>query len=227
MNKKLIWTIVFLIGAYTVAQAVADVAATKFVQMWGIALPAGSIMFALTFTLRDLVHKRLGRDWARAAIVFAAIANIVQAIYLQWMANMPAPPFVDPEYTLAWSNIFALVPSITIASIIAEVVSELCDTEVYHFWLHKMIDERGWPQWTAVVASNVVALPIDSFIFATLAFTLLPLLLGGESLPIGAALTLVVGQIAWKAAVTAVSLPTIYLVKRKPISAASELKALA
>ncbi len=217
MSKKVVWTVVFLIGAYTVAQAVADVAATKLVEMWGIALPAGSIMFALTFTLRDLIHKRLGRQWARAVIVFSALANIVQALYLQWMANMPSPVFVEPEYVTAWSAIFALVPSITIASIIAEVISELADTEVYHFWIKRLVDGKRWPQWTAVAASNAVALPIDSFIFATLAFTVLPHFLGGEPVTLGVALSLTMGQVAWKAAVTVISMPTIYLVKRKPL----------
>lgn len=218
MKKSTVWAVVFLIGAYVVAQAVADVAATKFVEMWGIVLPAGSIMFAFTFTLRDLVHKRLGRDWARAAIVFSAVANIVQAVYLSWMANMQAPVF----YGLAdaWSAIFAIVPSITIASITAEVISELIDTEVYHIWYAKLIDERRWPQWTSVLVSNAVSLPIDSFIFGTLAFVVLPLVLGGEPVTFGQAMSLVGGQIVWKAVVTLASMPTIYLVKRKPLDVA-------
>lgn len=216
MNRKTIWAIVLIVGSYLVAQAIADVAATKFVTMWGITLPAGSIMFALTFTLRDLIHKRLGREWARAAIVCAAIFNIAQAVYLAWMASMGSPEFFG--LADAWNAIFAIVPSITVASIIAEVCSELVDTEVYHFWYEKMVDVRKLPQWTAVLASNAVALPLDSLIFGTLAFSVLPMVLGGDVLPIGAALELVAGQIVWKAAVTIISLPTIYAVKRKPIA---------
>ena len=201
---------VFLVGIYIGAQVIADVAATKMVTMWSITLPAGSIMFALTFTLRDLIHKRLGKEWAIAAIWTAAFVNIVQAVYLVWMANMDSPPFY--QYHEAWSAIFALVPSITLASIIAELVSELVDTAVYHWW-YKNLVSKGFFQWTAVVASNFVSLPLDSFLFGTLAFVVLPLVFGGEPITLAAAMAIVGGQIVWKVAVTLVSMPAIYLVR--------------
>lgn len=216
LRKGTIWTIVLLVGAYLVAQAVADVAATKFVTMWRISLPAGSILFALTFTIRDLIHKRLGKEWARAAIVIAALFNILQALYLSWMAAMDAPPFY--AYTEAWSAIFAIVPSITVASIIAEVCSELVDTEIYHFWYEHVVDKSKWPQWTAVLASNLVSLPLDSLIFGVLAFTVLPTVFGGETLPVLNSLALVAGQIVWKALVTLVSMPAIYAVPKRKLS---------
>jgi uncharacterized integral membrane protein (TIGR00697 family) len=208
--KKAIYVAVFLVGIYIGAQVIADVAATKMVAMMGIILPAGSIMFALTFTLRDLIHKRLGKDWAIAAIWTAAVVNVASAAYLVWMANMDAPPFY--QHTESWSAIFALVPSITVASIIAELTSELVDTAVYHWWYKNLVPKGAW-QWTAVVASNFVSLPLDSFIFATLAFVVLPNVFGGEPLPFNIAMGLVVGQIAWKVAVTIISMPTIYLVR--------------
>jgi hypothetical protein len=210
-NKRAVWAIVFLVGGYVLCQAVADVGATKFVDLGGIVLPAGSLMFALTFTLRDLVHKRLGKVWAQAAIVAAGTFNVVQSLYLAWMGRIPAPVWF--EAADAWSTIFALIPSITFASIIAEVASQWVDTEVYDFWRRAV----NLPQWTRVLASNAVSLPLDSFVFGTLAFSVLPLVFGGEVLPLGTALNLVVGQIVWKAAVTVVSLPGIYLVREGSI----------
>lgn len=208
LNKKEIWTIVILSGAYLVFQAIADIGATKLIQLGNIVLPAGTVIFTLTFTLRDLIHKRLGKEWARACIVTAGLLNIIMAGYLALMARMPAPVFF--EMSSAWNSIFGLVPSITIGSICAEVISELIDTEVYHTWKSKF---NKIPQWTGVLVSNAVSLPIDSLIFASLAFTLLPLVFGGTSLPIGVALSLSLGQIVWKGIVTVASLPLIYLIK--------------
>jgi len=207
-----VWAIVFLVGAYVLAQAVADVGATKMVELWGIVLPAGSLMFAFTFTLRDLVHKRLGVRWARAAIAAAAMFNVVQSLYLAGMARLPAPLFFAQGE--AWGQIFALIPSITLASIIAELVSELIDTEVYDFWRRKL---AGLPQWTRVLASNAVSLPLDSLIFGILAFNLLPRVFGGDVTPVPVALQVVAGQIVWKAIVTVVSIPGIYLVREGSI----------
>lgn len=217
MDRKTIWAIVALVGGYVLAQAVADVGATRLVQIGRLVLPGGTFIFAATFTLRDLLHKRLGKEWARAAIVMAAVFNIIQSVYLAWIGRLPYPPF----YAVgdAWGQAFALVPSITLASIIAEVVSELVDTEVYHAFVQR-VGQRF--QWARVLVSNAVSLPLDSVIFSTLAFVLLPRLLGGDVLPLGAALSLGMGQIVYKAAVTLVSLPTIYLVAEKPLLPAAQ-----
>jgi uncharacterized integral membrane protein (TIGR00697 family) len=204
MSRRNVWTVVILVGGYVLLQAVADIGATRLVQIGSATMPAGTFVFALTFTWRDLLHRRLGREWARAAIVAAGALNIVQAGYLWAVAQLPAPAFY--AHAEAWGAIFALVPAITLGSIAAEVVSELVDTEVYHAL-------RRGPRWLAVLASNAVALPLDSLLFGTLAFTLLPLVFGGGSLALGDSLALVRGQIVWKAAVTVVSLPLIYAVR--------------
>jgi len=212
MNKKTIYAIVFLVGGYILAQAVADVGATKLIEVKGVVMPAGTIMFALTFTLRDLLHKRLGRDWARAAIIAAGVFNVIQAGYLAWMARVPSPVFFGLGE--AWAAVFSVVPAITAGSIIAELISELIDTEVYHLVKKKA---EKLPQWTRVLISNGISAPIDSFIFAALAFTILPPIFGGEALPLAAAFGITSGQIIFKYIVTAVSMPTIYLVKDESI----------
>lgn len=211
VSKRAIWMIVLLVGGYVLCQAVADVAATKLVQIGSITMPAGTFIFAVTFTLRDLLHKRLGKEWARAAIVLAGVFNVVQATYLATVGTLPSPDFY--HLTGAWGTIFALVPSITAASIIAEVISELVDTEVYHSWQRRF---TFLPQWTRVLVSNAVSLPLDSLIFGTLAFSILPRLFGGGIVPFSVAMSIVCGQIIWKGIVTVISLPLIYLVKEKP-----------
>jgi hypothetical protein len=145
-------------------------------------------------------------------IVMAAGFNLAMAIYLQVMAALPAPsfyPFAD-----AWSAIFSFVPAIVFASIAAELVAELIDTEVYQWWRTTRGDA---PQWTRVLVSNAISLPIDSFLFATLAFVLLPPLFGTEALPLAALPPIIAGQVLLKAAITLVSMPLIYLVKEEPL----------
>lgn len=212
MKRTTVWTIVALVGLYVMCQAIADVGATRMVSLADIIMPGGTFIFALTFTLRDLVHKRLGKEWARAAIVLAAVFNIMLALYLAGIARLAFPPFFAVGE--AWNSIFAIVPAITVASILAELVSELIDTEVYHIWRENL---PKWPQWTRVLASNAVSLPIDSVVFGVLAFTVLPVVFGGQVSPLGIAIRLSAGQIVWKAAVTLISMPVIYLVKDEPL----------
>lgn len=212
MKTRTIWAVVALVASYVLFQAVADVGATKLIEIAGITMPAGTFVFAITFTLRDMLHKRLGKQWAQAAIVVAGLLNIVQAAYLAIMARVPAPVYYANAE--GWNAIFAVVPAIALGSIIAEMVSELIDTEIYSFWKNRF---GHLPQWTRVLVSNVISLPIDSLIFATMAFVVLPPLFGAEAVPFFVALSLTGGQIVFKGIVTLVSLPGIYLVKEKPL----------
>jgi queuosine precursor transporter len=214
MTKKSIWIIVSLVGIYIACQLIADVGATKMVQIGTIVIPGGTLIFALTFTLRDLIHKKLGKDWATVSIVLAAFSNILLAVYLFGLTKLPSPAFF--QMGDEWNAIMAIVPAITIASIIAEIISELVDTEAYQFWWDKF---PKYPQWSRVLFSNMISLPIDSIIFGALAFTILPPLFGGTSMPFGSAVMLAVqGQIVYKAFITIISLPLIYTVSSEPIT---------
>ena len=209
MSKQTIKAVVLLIGTYIMAQAIADVGATKFVEIGGIVMPGGTFIFALTFTLRDMIHKRLGKEWARTAIFAAAGLNVMLAGYVFFLSRLSAPDFF--ALSDSWNAIFSIVPAITIGSIISELVSELTDTEVYQFWKTRF---PRLPQWSRVLASNAVSLPIDSIVFTFLAFVLLPPLFGAESISFADAFIGVAsGQIVFKAIVTVISLPLIYTVK--------------
>ena len=212
MTKKTIWTIVALVGGYIFLQALADVAATKLVEVGGFVIPAGTFVFTITFTLRDMIHKRLGKEWARAAIFLAGGFNLIMAGYLYWASTLPSPGFIPEIVGENWAMVFALVPSIVVASITAEVVSTLIDTDIYHRIMNKF---TGKMQFMRVIISNAVSLPIDSLIFGFLAFMILPPLLGGGTHTVAETFSIAGGQIVWKAIVTVISLPGIYLVKEE------------
>lgn len=213
MNKH-IWAVVLLVGGYIGLQVIADIGATRLVQIGQFAIPGGTFVFALTFTWRDALHKRLGKEWARVAILTAAGINLFMAGYFAFISKLPAPVFVPVEYVEAWSAIFSFVPAIVIASITAEVISEWTDTEVYGRLVSRF---RGRMQFMRVLLSNAVSLPLDSIIFGTLAFVLLPSLFGGNPLPWSALPAIILGQIVFKALVTVVSLPLIYVVPEREL----------
>jgi len=213
MSKKQVWAVVTLVSLYIACQLIADIGATKFITVAGIAMPAGTFVFALTFTLRDMLHKRLGKQWAQAAIVIAALCNILLSGYLWVMALLPSPGWF--ALAAGWNAIFAIVPAITLGSILTELISELIDTEVYHIWTKQLPKA---PQWSRVLVSNVVSIPVDSFVFSITAFVLLPAIFGAEPMPLVDALTRVVsGQVLYKVFVSLASLPMIYTVKDNPV----------
>jgi queuosine precursor transporter len=205
MSKRFVWAAAVLVAGYIMLQMVADVAAAKIAQIGALTLPAGTFVYAITFTWRDLIHKKLGRDWARAAIVAAAGCNVVMVLYFQlaiWLKPAGFWPLQE-----AYAATLGVVWRIAIGSILAELVSELVDTELYHLLAPRF---GGWKQWVRVLGSNAVSLPLDSLVFTLAAFA--------GTMPLVAILAVAWGQIVFKGLVTLISLPGIYLVKEsKPI----------
>ena len=199
MKPSAIRWIALLVGVYITLQLIADACASKIIALGDVTMPAGTFVFALTFTWRDLLHKRLGKTWAKAAIWTAAVANIIMALYFQLAIQLPSAPFWSNQD--AFASVLSAVPRITFASILAELVSELVDTEVYHFFSLRTSTVN---QWMRVLVSNAVSTPIDSALFAIVAF--------GGTLPAAAMLSVAVGQVLYKFAVAIFSLPLIYFI---------------
>lgn len=195
------------VGAYVGAQVIADVTSLKIGTFTGRAVDMGTFIYPITFTLRDVVHKALGRRAARTLVITAAVVNVFMALYLQWAARAPS----DASYTLGpeFQAVLAPLWRITIASIVAEVVSELADTEVYHWFVRRVTTRH---QWARVAVSNAVSVPIDNVIFALGAFGALPgLQHHALTLPWGAVWDIFLVNLTVKALVSACSLPMIYL----------------
>ena len=196
-------------AAYIGAQMLSDIASLKIGVVAGLAVDMGTFIYPITFTLRDIVHKVLGKRNAQTLILSAAGINLFMAAYLAWAATVPS----DPAWGLgdAFSTILGPVWRIVTASILAEVVSELVDTEIYH-WFVTRVTTRF--QWARVLTSNSISIPIDNLIFAVLAFAPLPGLEGSPlSLPWEVVWQIFVFNLAVKYAVTLISLPLIYMTR--------------
>ncbi len=200
-SKTQTWTQtgILVIAAYIAAQMLSDVGSLKIAVVAGFSIDGGTFIYPLTFTLRDMVHKQLGRAAARTIIVAAAVINLLMAGYFAFLATL-AP---DPTWPLqeAFASILAPAWRIVTASIIAEVVSELLDTEIYHLWVTRITRRY---QWARVLSSNAISVPVDSMIFCWLAF--------GGTLPAATVWSIVWANILVKGATTLISLPGIYLV---------------
>ncbi len=202
-----------VVSAYIAAQMMADIASLKIALVGPFHIDGGTFIYPFTFTLRDLVHKLMGKVAARTVIVTAAAINLIMAALFAFVAWLPA----DPEWGLQaeFAAILGPVWRIVIASIVAEVVSELLDTEMYELWVSRVTTRY---QWARVLVSNAVSVPVDSLIFCWIAFADLPSVAGLPflpGLPASVVWSIVLSNILVKGVVTLVSLPGIYLVRGK------------
>jgi uncharacterized integral membrane protein (TIGR00697 family) len=191
---------IILVALYIAAQIISDVASLKIAVLVGLSVDAGTFIYPITFTLRDLVHKRLGKQAARLVIVLAGAINLFMAAFFAFSAWLPG----DPAWGLAreFSSVLGPVWRIVIASIAAEIAAELVDTEVYHLWVTRITRRH---QWARVLASNAVSVPLDSLIFCWAAF--------GGALPPATVWSIFLANLIVKGVVTVLSIPGIYLVR--------------
>ncbi|MGA1530992.1 MAG: queuosine precursor transporter, partial [Kiritimatiellia bacterium] len=151
---------IIVVAVYAMVQLLADLASLKIGVVFGLAVDMGTFIYPVTFTLRDLAHKVLGRRRARVLIVTAAAMNFFAVLYLIACAAVPS----DEGWGLGeqFSAIFSPIWRIVFAAVVAQVVSQLVNTEVYH-WFATRVTKRY--QWLRVLVSNSVAIPVDNIIF--------------------------------------------------------------
>lgn len=184
---------------YIAAQILSDIGSLRILSIFGMSIDGGTFIYPITFTLRDLIHKKYGKKAAKRIILLAAIINIVMVLFFWFVSILPPDLSVGTQLEF---NILVSSWRIVMASIVAEIISELVDTEVYHWFVEKITKNK---QWLRVIVSNFVSIPIDSIIFCMLAFY--------GTMPLSVVVSIVITNIIVKSIVTIVSMPSIYLVK--------------
>lgn len=186
---------------YVAFQIFANILSTKIALLpfLNLAIDGGTIIYPFTFTLRDFVHKTWGKNNSRQVVIMAGLLNLLMVV-LFWLIGLLAP---DPSWNNqeAYEKILLPVWRITLGSIIAQIISELIDTEIFSLVYKKLGDVWG------VLFSNSVALLVDSIIFILIAF------LG--TMPFDVILELILVNILIKFVISIISLPSIKLIPRK------------
>jgi uncharacterized integral membrane protein (TIGR00697 family) len=185
-----------LIGLYIACELIANVTASKPVRLGGFVVPAAIFIYALTFTLIDLINESFGKQGARQVILVSFVANLLLAAYIQLAVVLPPASFYSGQE--AFASVLGNTPRIVFASLFAYLISSLIDAEVFAFWRAHV---RG-PKWARVLVSNALSTWIDSVVFIGLAFYGLMPIWG-----------LIKGQYVVKMAITIGSLPLIYFVR--------------
>jgi queuosine precursor transporter len=193
------WRFLVFAGLFVTCLLTANVIATKLVAVGGLVLPAGVVIFPISYIVGDVLTEVYGYAAARRVIWlgFACNALMVAAIWLA--GELPPAPLWRGQ--AAYAEVFAQTPRILVASFLAYLAGEFANSAV----LAKMkIATRGRWLWTRTVGSTIVGQGLDSLVFVTLAFAGLvpPMALAG----------IVLAQWVVKVAYEAAATPVTYLV---------------
>lgn len=177
----------------------ANIIAAKLISVGQWAVPAGVVIFPVSYIVGDVLTEVYGYRRARAVIWLGFACNLV-AVGAIWLAGMlPAAGFWDGQ--AAWDRILGLAPRLLAASFIAYLAGEFANA--YVLARMKIMTGGRW-LWTRTVGSTLVGQGLDTVIFMAVAF--------GGVLPAGTLGTAVLVQWLVKSGYEAAATPLTYAV---------------
>jgi uncharacterized integral membrane protein (TIGR00697 family) len=187
-----------LIALYVTFIIISQITAAKIAEynlgFVTVTAPAAVLIYSVTFLFTDIVNEKFGRKETHRMIAIAFAAQMAM-IFFFWLATQLKPaPFWQNQP--AWESIIGLVPRITLASMVAFLISENLDAVIFHVF---KIQTKGRHLWMRTTFSNIPALTVDTLLFITIAFY--------GILPLG---DLFIGQFATKYLVGLVNIPFMY-----------------
>jgi len=144
---------------------VANIIAVKLIAIGGWVVPAGVIAYPLTFLFTDVIAELYGRKIASRVVWVGFGASILMVILVSGGRLLPPEPSWEGQS--AYESILGMVDKITLASMIAYLVSQHHDVFAFHFWRQKT---KGRFLWLRNNASTMVSQALDTGLFITIAF---------------------------------------------------------
>ncbi|MFW5685927.1 MAG: queuosine precursor transporter [Spirochaetota bacterium] len=182
-----------------IAAIVANIQVVKYVELFGLTATLGNIVYASSFLVTDILSENYGRREASRAVAVGFVALIAMVVLMNFsLLFVPDPADTAQPHLEA---IFTLLPRITLASLLAYVVSQYHDIWAYHLWKKRIPGRNGI--WIRNNLSTLVSQLIDSVVFTLAAF------LGQVPWPI--LVEIVVTTYVLKAIVAVADTPLVYL----------------
>ncbi len=149
-----------------IATILANIQVMKMVDLLSIGVTLGNITYASSFLVTDILSENYSQKSARKG-VFIGFFSLAATVIIMNLALMFKPNEFD-FIQESLKNIFAVLPRIALASLVAYGVSQLHDVWAYNLW--KNIFPGMKYLWLRNNASTMVSQLIDSVIFTFIAF---------------------------------------------------------
>ncbi len=167
------WLMIFS-TLFIASLIVSNIIAVKLIRLGELVLPAGVIIFPVSYILGDVLTEVYGYAIARRVIWSGFVANllvvgsIALAIALPPVEFWQLPGFPEPASAQqAFAAVLGFSPRLLVASFIAYLAGEFLNA----FVLAKLkVRTRGRWLWMRTIGSTIVGQAADSFIFIAIAF---------------------------------------------------------
>ena len=156
---------VLVVAGFITSLLVANVIAVKLIAVGPWIMPAGVIIFPISYILGDVLTEVYGYPRARQVIWLGFACNLLAVLAITLAQALPPAGFWDGQ--AAFERILGYAPRLLLASFLAYLAGEFANAYV----LARMkILTRGRWLWTRTIGSTLVGQLLDSAIFITVAF---------------------------------------------------------
>jgi uncharacterized integral membrane protein (TIGR00697 family) len=177
----------------------ANITAVKLATVAGLLLPAGILIFPISYIVGDVLTEVYGYRQARLVIWLGFLCNLIVVLAV-WLGQLlPAAPFWDGQ--AAYERILGYTPRLLVASFLAYLVGEFANA--YVLARLKVATGGRW-LWLRTIGSTLVGQGLDSLVFIALAF--------GGVIPVEALVVTIATQWLAKSAYEAAATPVTYAV---------------
>lgn len=177
---------------------VANILAVKLVDLYSWVMPAGIIVYPLTFALTDTVSETYGRKYASMIVWLGFAMSLAMVVLLQIGQHAPAASFWQGQD--AYEQILGAVPRIVLASMVAYLVSQNHDVFAFHL-ISRLT--KGRHLWLRNNASTMVSQALDTVLFVSIAFA--------GTVPSGVLWNIMITQYVLKLIIAALDTPFVYI----------------
>ncbi len=188
---------VLLVATFITTLIVSNIIAVKLMDIGGWILPAGIIIFPISYIIGDVLTEVYGYRRARQVIWLGFTCNLF-AIAAIWLA-MILPPVDFWDGQAAYERILGYTPRLLVASFLAYLMGEFANS--YVLARLKIATQGRW-LWTRTISSTLIGQGLDSAVFLVVAFA--------GILPAGVLVSAIVVQWLTKSAYEALATPLTY-----------------
>lgn len=150
---------------FVVALLVSNVVSVKLAQIGPWVMPAGVIVFPISYIVGDILTEVYGYRRARQVIWLGFGANLAMVGFIAAAVALPAAPFWPHQP--AYEQILGFAPRLLAASFVAYLVGEFANA--YVLARLKLLTAGRW-LWLRTIGSTLVGQGLDSAVFMAVAF---------------------------------------------------------
>lgn len=158
-----VWGKTGLYAWIAIATIIANIEVVKCVDMFGMAVTLGNVMYGSLFLCTDIISELYGGKEARKVVAMGFFSLVVFTIVTQ--IGLLYLPNAQDWASGYMKELFGFVPRICLASVTGYVVSNTLDTYLYD-WIGK----RTTRKWIRNNGSTMTSQIFDSVLFSVIAF---------------------------------------------------------